>query len=560
MKLKSSFITSIPRSSKRNTHLSSWASRLLSPFFCLPSPVFRLRLPAGIGMVFGLRSSVSVLPSPPACRHRQGLRSSVFGLRSSLNLLAWGIAITLICNFSLHAEAQTSDQDKVFKAGAAVSNITPKIGTSINGNMQDVLVRNVHDDTFARGIVLDDGENRLAIVVSDLCMIYREQLDEAKLRANKYTGIPVENMLMSATHTHSGGTACSVFQSDPDPDYLTFLSERIADAVIRANENRVPARIGWGVGEEPNQAFNRRWKMKPGVVSTNPFGGTDEVRMNPGVGNPDLLEPAGPTDPEVPVISIQSLEGYPIALLANYSLHYVGGTGSGEVSADYFGMFADRMKELLQADSQHPDFVAIMSNGTSGDINNINFRGGQYKPSERYGQMRVVANTLAAEAYKVIQSIEYKDWVSLDAQQNQISLSVRKPTGEELKRAKEIMSKAEGPIMKTREEIYARETVLINEFPDQKQLILQAFRIGDLAITAIPAEVFVEIGLELKESNPFSTSFTISLANGYNGYLPTPQHHKWGGYETWRARSSYLEENASEKIVETLTNLLNKLN
>jgi hypothetical protein len=477
-------------------------------------------------------------------------------------MLIVGFAALLCNDMALYAQSssESGSQGKVFKAGAAMSNITPKVGTSINGNMQDVQVRNVHDDTYARAIVMDNGENRLAIVVSDLCMIYREQLDEAKRRAHEYTDIPIENMLMSATHTHSGGTACSVFQSDPDPDYLKFLSERIADAVIRANENRMPARIGWGVGEEPDQVFNRRWKMKPGAPMTNPFGGTDQVRMNPGIANPDLLEPAGPTDPEVPVISIQSLEGNPIAVLANYSLHYVGGTGPGEVSADYFGMFADRMKELLKADRKDPPFVAIMSNGTSGDINNVDFRGNQQRPDERYAQMRVVANTVAEEAFGVVQNIQYKDWVPLGAQQKEISLGVRKPTLEDVERAKGIMAKAEGPVMKTREEIYARETVLMDEYPENMQVILQALRIGDLAITAIPAEVFVEIGLEIKKKSPFKPTFSISLANGYNGYLPTPGHHKLGGYETWRARSSYLEENASPKITETLFDLLDQLN
>lgn len=461
--------------------------------------------------------------------------------------------------FNSTAQSGISSQGKVFLAGAAMSNITPKIGTSINGNMQDVKVKNIHDDTYARSIVLDDGQNRLAIVVSDLCMIYREQLDEAKKRAMDHTGIPVENMLMSATHTHSAGTACSVFQSDPDPDYLKFLSERIADAVIRANENRVPARMGWGVGLEPSQVFNRRWKMKPGSPLDNPFGGTDQVRMNPGISNPDLLEPAGPTDPEVPVLSIQSQDGSPIALLANYSLHYVGGTGPGEVSADYFGMFAHRMKTLLGAEGQDLPFVAIMSNGTSGDINNVDFSGSQQRPTGRYAQMEVVANTVAAEAYKVVQNIQYKDWIPLGAQQKEISLGVRKPSQQELERAKQIIAEAEGSVMKTREEIYARETVLMADFPEKKDLILQAFRIGDLAITAIPAEVFVEIGLEIKEKSPFSPTFSISLANGYNGYLPTPEHHQLGGYETWRARSSYLEENASLVITETLFDLLDKL-
>src|SRR5680860_496572 len=146
--------------------------------------------------------------------------------------------------------------------------------------MQNVTVRNIHDETHARAIVLDDGKTRLAFVVTDLCMVYRETLDKAKERASEFTDIPTENMMMSAVHTHSAGTACSVFQSDPDPEYLDFLVERIADALIRANENRVPAKIGWGFGEEPSQVHNRRWKLKPGKTATNPFGGEDLVRMN----------------------------------------------------------------------------------------------------------------------------------------------------------------------------------------------------------------------------------------------------------------------------------------
>src|SRR5690606_15283445 len=165
------------------------------------------------------------------------------------------------------------------------------------------------------------------------------------------------------------------FQSDPDPEYLEFLSERIADAVIRANENRVPARIGWGFGAEPDLVHNRRWKLKPGKTAPNPFGGEDLVRMNPGVNNPDKLEPAGPTDPEISVVSIMARTGEPIAIVANYSLHYVGGTDGPVISADYYGMFNDRMAELLNAQNQDIPFVSIMSNGTSGNINNVDYSG-----------------------------------------------------------------------------------------------------------------------------------------------------------------------------------------
>lgn len=465
-------------------------------------------------------------------------------------------------NTEVNGQQQEKDEIpaiKVFRAGAAISSITPKIGTSINGGMQDRTTLHVHDDTHARSLVLDDGLTKLAIVTLDLCMAYRETIDKAKLRAHEFTAIPVENMLVSATHTHSAGTACSVFQSDPDPAYLTFLEERAADAIIRAHNNLEPAKIGWGTGQEPGQVFNRRWKMKPGADLTNPFGGEDQVRMNPGIGNPDLLEPAGPTDPELPVVAVQSIDGKPIALMANYSLHYVGGTGNGEISADYFGMFADKVKQMIGADHQSPSFVAMMSNGSSGDINNIDFGGEAPAPMPAYAKMETVANTLAAEAFKVYQHIQFKDWVPLAVVQKEINLGVRKPGAEELERAEKIMSEAKGPHMVSREEIYARETVLMNDYPDSKSILLQAMQLGDLAITAIPCEVFVEIGLEIKEKSPFRQTFSVSLANGYHGYLPTPEHHALGGYETWRARSSYLEVDASRKITDNLLELLGQL-
>jgi hypothetical protein len=142
--------------------------------------------------------------------------------------------------------------------------------------------------------------------------------------------------------------------------------------------------------------------------------------------------------------------------------------------------------------------------------------------------------------------------------QSELKLGVRKPDAAELARAREILAEAKRPLT-TMEEIYAGETVQISEYPASVPVLLQAMRIGDLSITAIPCEVFVEIGLELKQKSPIKPTFTVSLANGYNGYLPTPEHHALGGYETWRAKSSYLEVGASPKITAELLELLARL-
>jgi hypothetical protein len=140
--------------------------------------------------------------------------------------------------------------------------------------------------------------------------------------------------------------------------------------------------------------------------------------------------------------------------------------------------------------------------------------------------------------------------------EKEIELGVRLPSEDDIKRAKEILNKAQGKGLKTLPEVYARETVLLAKYPPTVKLKLQALRVGELGIVAIPCEVFVQIGLEIKKKSPLKPTFTIELANGYNGYLPTPEQHQWGGYETWRARSSYLEVDASTKITATVLELL----
>ena len=162
--------------------------------------------------------------------------------------------------------------------------------------------------------------------------------------------------------------------------------------------------------------------------------------MNPGVGNPNVLEPNAKPDPEVSFISVQSISGRPVALLANYSLHYVGGTPANHISADYFAMFADRIQERLKADRQEPPFVAIMSNGTSGNVNNINVLGPPEK-NPPYAKMRRVADDVANEVLRVHGTIRYNDWVPLKAAQEELSLTSRKPDEKLIARAKMVLAR-----------------------------------------------------------------------------------------------------------------------
>jgi hypothetical protein len=455
------------------------------------------------------------------------------------------------------ADEPAAPKPAPFRAGAATSNITPPLGTSLNGGMADRKAAHVHDDLFARCLVFDDGATRLAIVVCDSCMLPRAAVDEAKRLIGQRTKIPPAHVLIAATHTHSAPTAAPVFQSNPDPDYLKFLTVRIADGVARAANNLAPATVGTGVGAVPQHVFNRRWRMKPGTVPPDPFGNTtDRVQMNPPVAGENLLEPAGPTDPAVWALSVRAAAGKPLALLANYALHYVGGHPGDHVSADYFGEFARVSAALGAADeNQDPPFVAILSNGASGNINNIDFRRRQ-NPRPPYAQVRKVALDVAAEAAGVATRAEHRGDVRLAVRTTTLQLGVRKPSAQEIKRAEEVVAAAAGRELRSLPEIYAGETLAMKDYPETVELVLQVMRIGDATIYAIPCEVFVEIGAELKEKSPHKPTAVFSLANGYNGYLPTPAHHELGGYETWRAKSSYLEVDASPKIVAKLTELL----
>lgn len=459
---------------------------------------------------------------------------------------------------ALAGAAPAADPKPALRAGAYAMDVTPRaFPVSVNGGMSDRQATKAHDRVHARCLVLDDGKTKLAIVVVDSCMIPRELMDDAKKRAAAKTGIPTANMLVSATHTHTAPTAAGIFQSEPSPRYVEFLTARIAEGIEKAAANLEPAEVGWGVAAEPSEVHNRRWRMKPGVVNRDPFGGTgDRVKMNPGYQNPGLLEPAGPTDPDVSVLAVRSVSGRPLALLANYSLHYVGGLPA--LSADYYGVFCDRVGGVIGADDREPKFVGILSNGTSGDVNNIDFAGAplKAKPGDR---CRAVAEKVAQAAKKAYAKVTFRRDVTLAAAQEELELGVRKPTAADLTRAKAILAKANGRPLKGVEEVYARESVLLDKYPDAVRLRLQALRVGDLGIAAIPCEVFTQIGLDIKKRSPLKPTFTIELANGYNGYLPTPPQHQLGGYETWRARSSYLEVEASEKILPVIARLLNRV-
>jgi hypothetical protein len=470
----------------------------------------------------------------------------------------WGV-LNLVClavlggmNFAGGDCVFTADEAKMFRAGAAAVDVSPqKLPVIVNGNMTEVLATEINDRLHARALVLDDGTNRIAIVIVDSCSMPRALLDDAKRLAHKATQIPTDRMLIAATHTHSAPSVWPALGSDVDVDYAKFLPGAIAEAIIQANKQLVPARIGLAIGRDEVNVGCRRWLMRSDTAPTNKFSGKkdDLAQMHPGFQNPNALRATGPVDPEVPVLAVQTRDGRPLATLTNYSMHYVGAKA---ISADYFAVVCNKLQGLLKADA---GYVGLHSNGTSGDQWLMDYN----LPARREFTIDSVAGDVARAAFEAYRGIQFKDWAPLVMEERLLEVGVRMPTLDEVREARVAVEGFAGRKPKTLEEVYARETILLSEMPPTRELKLQAIRIGDWGIAAIPNEVFAASGLTIKRRSRLQPTFTIELANGSEGYIPPPDQHALGGYETWRARSSCLEERAEVKIVSTVLDLLDSV-
>lgn len=485
--------------------------------------------------------------------------------RFELSLLIGGLVMLRFLTVILFAGLMSTPAFGNLRAGAAVANIDPAVWPlPMVGTFSLRLADKAYDPLHVRAVVLDNAGVRIAMAVVDSCYVPRSLVDDAKGRLQKAGVIRADRVLVSATHSHSCPAARDRREVKADPGYVEQITVGIVKSISDAVANLEPARLGYGSGMAPDQVFNRRWFMREGGIVENPFGLKDDlVRMNPPRDRKLLGHPAGPIDPEVSVVSVEALDGRAIALFANYSLHYVGGTKSGGVSADYFGEFAriveDKLTRRTLVATDDPPVVAIMSNGTSGDINNINFLSMENaKKKAPFEQIKLVANRIADVALKARESMTYDDNPTLAMSQRLLTLGKRIPTAAQVAKARAYLAEPDEKKLPKRAKQYAAWVVKLSQPPYEDELVLQTIRVGGLGISSIPCEVFAEIGLEIKAKSPFERTFTVELANGHYGYLPTPRQHRLGGYETWIGTNT-LEIEASDKITAELLEMFEGL-
>ncbi|MBE2287644.1 MAG: neutral/alkaline non-lysosomal ceramidase N-terminal domain-containing protein [Prosthecobacter sp.] len=439
-----------------------------------------------------------------------------------------------------------------FKAGAAVIDITPpKLPVLVNGGMLSRYIDKINTRVNARAIVATDGQERIAIVVADSCMMGRELLDEVKKTAAEKTGIATDHLLISATHAHSAPASMGCLGTDADPDYVPFLKEKLVEAIVAAQAAMKPARIGFAKANAAEFTALRQWIRRPDKVVEDPFGNlTVRANMHAGRNWDDAVGESGPEDPDLSLISIQTKEGRPLAVLANFSMHYFG---DKDISADYFGLFSEGLKQRIDPQGQ---MVGIMSHGCSGDIYRTDYTVPEKdRPKPTIDEYTQGLLDIAMKAYA---GIKHGDDVPIAMAEKRMTLKYRTPDKQRLEWAQRVMAEVGDRSPKTQTEVYAREQILLHE-KQQTEIVVQALRIGEIGIATTPNETYAITGLKIKAASPLPHTMVIELANGGDGYIPPPEMHAWGGYNTWAARSAGLEVNAEPKITAAAIDLLEQV-
>lgn len=431
------------------------------------------------------------------------------------------------------------------EVGRAAVVITPEPGTPMAGYYSIRLATGTHDDLYAKAIVLAKDGRKAAMAACDLVAVPPHVVEEARRLAAAQTGIAPENIIISATHSHTGPIITGRGARDKSyggsmpavERYMATLPGKIAEAIRQAHSALEPGRVGAGLGHEASVAFNRRFHMKDGTVG-----------WNPGKLNPNILRVAGPVDPDVAVALFEAADGRPLVTYVNYALHLdtVGGT---EWSADY-PYTLGRILGAVKGSSM----LTMFTIGCAGNINHIDVS--HKRPQKGHEEAARIGTVLAGEVLKTYTRLTPVEDAPLITRKETIQLDVAPVTVAEVDRAKTIAARVGTPDNPSfLDTVFAFK--VLDAAARQKQPYetdIQVIALGkQVAWVALPGEVFVELGLSIKQASPFPVTVVVELAHGPTTYLPNRAAFPQGNYEVV---SSRCDIGAGERLVETAVKLL----
>ncbi len=441
-------------------------------------------------------------------------------------------------------------------AGFARVNITPMMGIGLAGYYKPRFAEGVLDELEINALALACGEDRAVLISVDHCGITRDIIADFKQHMVKVTGLPLEAIYIHSTHTHTAPFLKKDSDNLLEQEYYRTVFHKMADVAQFALADLKPARMGFGVGQAPNIAFIRRFRMKDG-----------SIRTNPGVDNPEIEGPIGMVDERVNVLRFDR-EGAESLVLVNFANHpdVVGGS---KISADWPGLLRKSVEQSLDHTR------CIFFNGAQGDVNHVNVHptGGFLNDtfmdfddvSRGYGHARYMGRVVAGAVLQTYDKVKYIEVDSLKYCQKTIHVPSNKPKPEEMEEARRINElhlagkDAELPytgMMLTTVVADAARKIRMEHGPEYFDMELSAVAIGSVVMMGIPGEPFTGVGRGLKETENWDMVLPTCNTNGKQGYFPMKEAYDEGGYE---AGSSDFRQGVAELIIEEGRKLMSGL-
>ena len=426
------------------------------------------------------------------------------------------------------------------RAGFGAVDITPEPGASIPGGWRAVPGKGVLDPLLATACVVSDGATPVALVGVDGIFIGRQTVKQARERIARNTKIPGANVLVAASHTHTGGPLLLCHGVEADPAYQDRVANAVAKAVEDAWAALRPCEVGVGLGKEDSISFNRRFLMKDGKEITHPGkpGTPHHAR---------IVRPAGPIDPDVGVLAVRNPGGAVAGVVVNFACHGTA-LGGDLFSADFIGPLRKHLKAVYGEQAQ-----VVFLNGACGDITQVD----NLAPGNDFGPGRadLMGSKLAAEAARTIGRMSWMRTLSTAVAVETVPVRIRPEPDVAAERP--AFGLGSGP-----EDRYAAERKKVAEARERTPVVdceVQGLRIGPLGIATNGAEYFVEYGLRIKEASPHKYTWFVELANEYIGYVCTAQAFVAGGYEPRTAETSFLAPDGGQRLLEGALRALNRV-
>lgn len=457
-------------------------------------------------------------------------------------------------------------QADALRVGVAEVDITPPVGFPMAGYYHERLAEGSLDPLKAKAIVFRGPSGEAAWVVCDLIGISTDLSRAVRKSASEKTGIPVERIVISATHSHTAPDYTKELYRHLDKQsveplraaYIEKLIQGPVEAIVQARAKVEPAVLACGSAtQETPVSFNRRFVMRDGSVRT---------WMN--FNNPDVVRAAGPIDPDIGLISIRSPDGQTRAVLSSFALHLdtVGGT---KWSADYPHFLAESLRETLG-----PDVIALFGTGCCGDINHANPREAMRNTAQTIG------TSLGQTARSKVDALKPVVGTEMIVKSATVDLPLQEVNREDVTRAVGILAAAaKREKVDFFDHVTAYKHVMLDQWRNRPSFVnaeehitwglsrsltgigerlpvdVTVFRLGsDAALVFLPGEVFVELGLAIKQASPFRTTLVVELSNAVET-IYVPHRAAWAG-GSYEVTNSTVKPGSGEVLVETAVRLL----